>query len=78
MSNYLSVCNLKMCSISYYPSKHERQFILRDSDMSFWIGTEAWDPLYLHLLYNCTLYLFNWCFTECKYKTFIKTTVGVL
>lgn len=43
MSNYLPVCNLKMCSISYYPSKHERQFILRDSDISFWIGTEAWD-----------------------------------
>lgn len=42
MSNYLSVCNLKVCSISYYPSKNERQFILRDSDMSFWIGTEEW------------------------------------
>lgn len=49
MSNYLPVCNLKMCSISYYPSKHERQFILRDSDMSFWIGTEAWD----HYTYIC-------------------------
>lgn len=42
MSNYLPVCNFKMCSISYYPSKHERQFILRDSDMSFWIGSEEW------------------------------------
>lgn len=49
MTNYLPVYNFKMCSISYYPSKHERQFILRDSDMSFWIGTEAWD----HYTYIC-------------------------